>query len=94
MVAQYYCSPLDMSPDAKPFPRQSRLTARQRMALELVSQGMCTKEIAVAMRISEAGAKKHLDGLRRRYSVANRAELVRRAYESGDLWSRVGTWLE
>lgn len=37
------------------------------------------------MGISEAGAKKHLDALRRRYAVANRAQLVRQAYEAGDL---------
>jgi DNA-binding CsgD family transcriptional regulator len=64
---------------------QKTLTMRQTIALELVSRGCCTKEIAIKMGISEAGAKKHLDTLRRLYAVANRAQLVRRAYECGDL---------
>jgi DNA-binding CsgD family transcriptional regulator len=65
--------------------QESPLTPRQRIALQLVSEGLCTKVIADVMGISESGAKKHLDCLRRRYRVANRAHLVRRAYELGDL---------
>jgi DNA-binding NarL/FixJ family response regulator len=49
------------------------------------SAGFCTKAIAAKMGVSEAGAKKHVDGLRRRHDAANRAELVRRAFEAGDL---------
>lgn len=61
------------------------LTERQHLALELVSRGFATKEIAAHMSISEAGAKKHIDTLRRRYSAPNRAQLIRRAIELGEL---------
>lgn len=37
------------------------------------------------MGISEAGVKKHLDSLRRIYEATNRPQLVRRAFECGDL---------
>jgi two-component system, NarL family, nitrate/nitrite response regulator NarL len=61
------------------------LTVRQVEALGLVAAGLPAKEIARKMGISEAGAKKHIEELRRRYSAANAAELVRRAFECGDL---------
>jgi DNA-binding NarL/FixJ family response regulator len=64
---------------------QHALTPRQREALKHVSEGLCVKEIAAVMGISAAGAKKHVDALRRLYVASNNAQLIRRAFESGDL---------
>lgn len=65
--------------------RRRDLTDRQRLVLELVAGGHGTKAIAAKMGISEPGVRKHLESLRRRFRVANRAELVGRAYDSGEL---------
>lgn len=64
------------------------LTASQRTALDHLARGCLNKEIAAFMGISEAGAKKHLEHLRRRYGVTNRVGVVRAALECGDL--RIG----
>lgn len=64
---------------------RSRLTELQSVALDLVSRGFVTKEIAAHMGITEGGAKKHLDALRRHYGAPNRAQLVHMAIEAGDL---------
>jgi DNA-binding CsgD family transcriptional regulator len=57
----------------------------QRRVLENVADGRADKEIASRLGISEAGAKKHLEKLRRRYGVDNRVSLLRAALEAGDL---------
>jgi DNA-binding NarL/FixJ family response regulator len=63
-------------------------TPRQCQVLELVASGSANKEIARMLKISEAGVRKHLEVLFRRYSVSNRASLVRAAIASGDLQAR------
>lgn len=64
--------------------KPSALTPRQALVLQLVSEGCSNKEIAERLRISLAGAKKHLEVLFRRYGVSNRTALVRAAMERGD----------
>lgn len=65
--------------------RPQRLTAIQRRVLALVAEGCGDKEIAAVMAISQAGARKHVETLRRLYRAGNRAALVRAAFEAGDL---------
>lgn len=57
----------------------------QRRVLERVADGRTNKEIAAELGISETGAKKHVEKLRRRYGVDNRVSLVRAAVEGGDI---------
>lgn len=61
------------------------LTPLQRRVLGLVASGDTNKEIAAAIGVSIAGAKKHVAALRKRYGVANRAAVVRAAIEAGEL---------
>lgn len=65
--------------------RSPAATARQREVLEHLAAGDISKEIAVALGISEAGVKKHLESLRHRYGVTTRAAMIRAAIERGDL---------
>jgi DNA-binding CsgD family transcriptional regulator len=62
-----------------------RLTAKQRRVIYLLLDGCQNKQIARLLGISEGGVKKHLESLRRRYGVATRSELIRRAIESGEI---------
>lgn len=64
---------------------QHPLTPLQRRVLERVADGRTNKEIAAELGISETGAKKHVEKLRRRYGVDNRVSLVRAAVEGGDI---------
>ena len=61
------------------------LTPRQSQVVRLVSEGCADKEIAASLGISEAGVRKHLEAVFRKYSVANRTALVRAAVQAGDL---------
>lgn len=54
-------------------------------ALELLSKGYSTREIAVALRYSESAISYHLGNLMRRSGCSNRTELVSRAHEAGVL---------
>src|SRR5438477_10018911 len=65
--------------------RSPGATARQREVLERLAAGEVSKEIAVALGISEAGVKKHLESLRNRYRVTTRAAMIRAAVEHGEL---------
>jgi DNA-binding NarL/FixJ family response regulator len=51
--------------------------------IQLVSIGLGNKEIASRSGISETAVKKRLSALMRRCRVANRAALVRTAFEAG-----------
>jgi len=61
------------------------ITTRQMTVIELIASGNSNKEIAQAMGITEAGVKKHIEALMRRYGVRRRTALVQRAIRSGDL---------
>ncbi len=60
-------------------------TVRQQQVLELVAKGYSNKQISTRIGISEAGVKKHLEALRRRYQVGNRTALVTAALQADDL---------
>ncbi len=55
----------------------SRLTARQLEVLELVASGRSNREIASLLHVSENGVKAHIARLLVKFSVPNRAALVR-----------------
>jgi DNA-binding CsgD family transcriptional regulator len=62
-----------------------RLTARQLEVLKLVASGRSNREIAALLRVSENGIKAHIARLLVKFSVPNRAALVRVALpEDGD----------
>jgi DNA-binding CsgD family transcriptional regulator len=54
-----------------------KLTARQLQVLELVASGRSNREIASLLRVSENGVKAHIARLLVKFSVPNRAALVR-----------------
>jgi DNA-binding CsgD family transcriptional regulator len=55
----------------------SRLTPRQLEVLELVASGRSNREIASLLHVSENGVKAHIARLLVKFSVPNRAALVR-----------------
>ncbi len=55
------------------------LTARQRDVLELIARGHSNREIASRLQLSENGVKAHVARLLVKFSVPNRAALVRAA---------------
>ena len=55
----------------------TRLTKRERETLTLIASGHNITDIAQAMRITERGAKFHLDSLREKFGVKHRFELVK-----------------
>jgi DNA-binding NarL/FixJ family response regulator len=61
------------------------LTTRQLEILRLIALGLANKQIAVELRIAEPSVKKHVSRLFRRYTVPNRAALVRAAIEAREL---------
>lgn len=61
------------------------LTARQAQIVELIAAGTSNKQIAHAVGITEAGVKKHIEAVMRRYNLHRRAAVVCRAIREGDL---------
>ena len=74
-----------MKPAPKPPPigtnrayGKTTLSPRQKQVLELVSQGMMDKEIAVKLGISEDTVGEYLDAVFRRFKVHSRTGLMAR----------------
>lgn len=65
--------------------KQHPPTARQRLVIKLLADGWSNKEIGALIGVTEAGAKKHVEALMRRYGVNRRSAVVRSALERGDL---------
>jgi DNA-binding CsgD family transcriptional regulator len=61
---------------------QKGLTRREADVLECVLQGLSTREIAGELFLSEQGVKLHLSRLFKKFSVANRAQLILHAFQS------------
>lgn len=60
-----------------------QLSERQLDILKLAAEGKLYKEIALALKISEAGVKYHMDQILGRLGVSGRAEAVSLAYKAG-----------
>lgn len=58
------------------------MTPTQRRVLELVKEGKCNKEIAVAMNCSYSNAKQHVFNLCGKWGVSSRDRLVTMASEA------------
>ena len=69
-------------PDVPP-PRLDQLTDRERQVFDLVVAGRSNREVAAALRISEATAKTYVTRILAKLGVRDRANLVILAYESG-----------
>lgn len=59
---------------------RATLTPRETTVLRHVLEGMCTKEIARAMNVSEQSVKMHLTNMFAKFEVTNRSQLILRAY--------------
>lgn len=68
-------------PVAEPVP-ENALTASESTILQLVGQGMTSKEIGQRLDISEATARKHRENIRRKLGIRNSAEMAAYAIRS------------
>jgi DNA-binding NarL/FixJ family response regulator len=68
-IAQLYL------PDAGPAPAAT-LTASESNILQLVGQGLTSREISQRLDISEATARKHRENIRRKLGIRNSAEMA------------------
>ena len=57
-----------------------RLTNREIMVFRFILEGMVTKEIAVAMSVSEQSVKLHLSHMFAKFNVTNRSQLILHMY--------------
>lgn len=58
----------------------NKITRREADVLQLVLEGMSTREIATTMHLSEQGVKLHLGRLFKKFQVINRAQLILMVY--------------
>jgi DNA-binding CsgD family transcriptional regulator len=66
-------------------PQPQSLTPRETEVLELVAQGLSTKEIAARLEISFKTAATHRDRLLKKFNAHNSALLVRRGIAGGHI---------
>ena len=65
-------------------PREGgQLTSRERQVLNLISQGLASKQIALSLGISERTVKFHTTSLLRKLDADNRAQAVALAAQRG-----------
>ncbi len=64
-------------------PLVEQLTARELEVLQLMSQGLANKQIALALDISEHTVKFHLSSLYAKLGISSRTEAVKRGIELG-----------
>jgi DNA-binding NarL/FixJ family response regulator len=64
-------------------PRGGQLTPRERQVLNLISQGLASKQIALSLGISERTVKFHTTSLLRKLDADNRAQAVAVAAQRG-----------
>ncbi len=64
-------------------PLVEQLTARELEVLQLMSQGLANKQIALALGISEHTVKFHLSSLYAKLGISSRTEAVKRGIELG-----------
>lgn len=76
IVHIHVSNPWSMMPDKKQFPRYPDLSPRQKLILELLSQGKTYKAIAEALSISPRTVRYHVNELLTKFKVRTRAELL------------------
>ncbi|MCW7536261.1 response regulator transcription factor [Aquabacterium sp. A7-Y] len=72
-----------MSATLTPAPPTTRLTRRQLQLLQLVAQGLGSKQIGVALNLSEGTVNNHMASILRVLGVTGRAHAVAKAMELG-----------
>lgn len=68
--------PIPKAHSAAPPARNSLLTARERQVIELVAEGLTNKQIAERLTISERTAESHLEQIRGKLGLHNRAQIA------------------
>lgn len=63
----------------------SKLTSSETTILQLVGEGLTSREISMRLNISEATARKHRENIRRKLSIRNSAEMAAYAIRSRGL---------
>ena len=63
-----------------PFEQAPVLTRREREVLDLLAEGLCAKEIAQILFISETTVVTHKKNLKNKFKVKNTVELVSKVY--------------
>jgi DNA-binding NarL/FixJ family response regulator len=71
----------------EPDPASAQLTARERVVLRAVADGLTNADICRELWISEETVKFHLKNLYRKLGAVSRAELVTRARQGNVVWS-------
>lgn len=78
----------------QPGPREVReetpLTKRQHEVLHYMAQGMCNKEIAAVLSVSETTVKSHVTGILRKLGVSDRTQAVVKALRDGIVTTEQG----
>ena len=69
-------------PEAPVAVATSKLTASETIVLQLVGEGLTSKEISQRLDISEATARKHRENIRRKLGIRNSAEMAAYAIRS------------
>lgn len=77
-----FSQPLSIDATGSHLPAEP-LTERESEVLQLLSQGLANKQIAIALGISEHTVKFHVSSIYTKLSATNRAEAVRRGVQSG-----------
>lgn len=70
---------LQQRPGSRDLREDSDLTKRQREVLQYMAKGMCNKEIAVILEVSETTVKSHVTGILRKLGVSDRTQAVVKA---------------
>lgn len=78
-------TPVQPLPDLTAGPKADppRLTDRQLEVLQLMAEGLSTKQIAEALGISQRAVYNHVAGLKAHFKTGSRAEVVSRAMAQG-----------
>jgi len=74
---------LEKKRDVQPVKLVSKLTRREREVLQLIAEGLSTKEIAQKLNISANTAHVHSNNIMQKVNVHNRADMVRFALKEG-----------
>jgi len=83
LVAAYYRPDEDLSQSGEIYRLQATLTAREREALQWLSQGLLSAAIAERMRVTPVTVAKHLHSARRKLGARTREQALAIAVRDG-----------
>ena len=70
-------------PELRPEGERSRLTAKEAEVVSLLAQGSSNKQVALALFVSDATVKTHVQHIYAKLGVQNRHQVLTRAAELG-----------